>query len=477
MIQMKKPNILVVLADQLRAFNSPPFEQQVSLPGMEAMIADGVRFDQALSTYPLCTPFRGMFMTGRHPQSTGIFLNFTSTRYSEIGLGDVFTHAGYRTGYVGKWHLNRGAFPSEAMDFIPEGRPRLGFDYWRTYNCHVDFWDGHINGKDWENEKWKGYETDGLYRYAEEFIAEENEKPWFLVVSPHQPHWNWKDVSAPGEYYDRLPAKLEFPPNVPEFYRDQPGVQEQYRHYLAMTMAMDEMLAKLRKLAGPETLVIFTSDHGTQMGAQAIPRDSPTQCWGKSRPHEESIRVPFFASWGGRIPKGTVRQELFTPVDFLPTLCGLAGVPIPRSVEGIDLSSAFVGEEPGVARDAAYLMNFINYRNSPNLIRTDGNEWRGLRTHRHTYVEWREGERMLYDLEADPGQMHNLAGQPGHAAMERELAGRLHDEMVVRNDALHPSDHYRAWLDPERRIIRNAWGPLPHPEAPPDWSLLVPRSR
>jgi len=465
-----KPNILVVLCDQLRAISAPPFERQVDLPAMSSMIEDGISLTNALSTCPLCTPYRGMFMTGRYPQTTGVIVNFTSTRYDEIGLGDVFANAGYRTGYIGKWHLNRGSFPSESEDFIPKGRARLGFDFWRTYNCHVDFWDGHINGEDYDTVQWKGYETEAMVDYVKEFIEDECPDPWFLVLSPHQPHWNWAPTSAPQECYDALPEKLKLPPDVPDDYRKE--AEEAYRHYMAMTLAVDRLLAEARSLAGPDTLVIFTSDHGTQMGARNLPGER--NAWGKCRPQEESIRVPFFACWDGRIDPGSTSDTLFTPVDVLPTLCGLAGIPVPQSVEGIDLSDHLLRRQPAQERDAALIMSFLNYRESPNLIRSDGKEWRGVRTKKYTYVEWREGEVMLFDLEADPAQLTNLAGDPRYAETQNELAARLKEMLAARGDIFPPYTHYRTWIDEQRRIIRNGYGPLPHPETLPDWSLLTP---
>jgi arylsulfatase A-like enzyme len=468
---MTRPNILIILTDQLRAASAPPCERQVELPTLASLVGDSVELRHGLATCPLCTPARGMLMTGRHPQTTGMIVNFTSTRAAEIGLADAFAHAGWRTGYIGKWHLNRGAFPSEQRDWIPEGRARLGWQYWRAYNCHADFWNGHVNGHDWETLRWKGYETDGLLDFAREFVAQDDGRPWLMTVAPHQPHWNWAPSCAPEDCYAALPADLDVPANVPEHYRSE--ARTQYRHYLAMIVALDRMVGELLRLVGPDTLVVFTSDHGTMMGAQAYPGESGN-CWGKSRPHEESIRVPWWFRWNGHLRPGT-SDTLFTQVDLFPTLCGLAGVPIPRTVEGLDLSRALRGEAGARTRDDALIMSFHNYTYSPNLIRADGHEWRGVRTRRHTYVRWSDGTRHLYDNRQDPGQVRNLAG--GDSADEAALSARLDALLAERGDALHPYGHYRTWIDHERRIIRNAWGDLPHPDTPPDWSLLHPTER
>jgi arylsulfatase A-like enzyme len=462
---MARPNILIILTDQLRAAATPPFESQVALPNLEALLRASVEMRQGLATSPLCVPARGMLMTGRHPQTTGMIVNFTSIRSSEIGLADAFAHAGWRTGYVGKWHLHRGAFPSESLDFIPEGRARLGWDFWRAYNCHADFWDGHVNGEDWDTLRWKGYETVGLMDYVRQFMDGNDGRPWLLTVAPHQPHWNWAPTCAPEDCYAAVPAGIDVPSNVPEHYRAE--ARAQYRHYLAMIVAIDRMVGDLLRLVDDNTIVVFTSDHGTMMGAQAYPGESGN-CWGKSRPHEECIRVPWWFRWPGHLAPRAC-DELFTPVDLFPTLCGLAGVPVPRTVEGLDLSAALGGREPPRSRDAALIMSFHNFTYSPNLIRHDGNEWRGVRTPTHTYVRWRDGGRQLYDLRSDPGQLVNLAGRsPDEAA----LSARLDALLAERRDSLCPYGDYRAWIDQERRIVRNAWGPLSHPDTPPDWTLL-----
>jgi arylsulfatase A-like enzyme len=462
---MARPNILIILTDQLRAASVPPHERQVELPALAGLLADSTELRHGLATCPLCTPARGMLMTGRHPQTTGMIVNFTSIRAAEIGLADAFAQAGWRTGYIGKWHLNRGAFPSESRDFVPEGRARLGWQYWRAYNCHTDYWQGQVNGDDWDTIPWRGYETDGLLDFARAFVQQDDQRPWLLTVSPHQPHWNWQPSCAPDECYAAVPSDVDVPANVPGHYRDE--ARRQYRHYLAMIVALDRMVAELLRLVGPDTLVVFTSDHGTLMGAQAY-QGEQGNCWGKSRPHEECIRVPWWFRWRGELAPGA-RDTLFTQVDLFPTLCGLAGIPVPRTVEGLDLSADLRGLPGAPARDAALIMSFHNYTYSPNLIRHDGNEWRGVRTRRHTYVRWSDGRRQLYDNLADPGQLANRAGA---CPEEAELSRRLDGLLAARGDALHPYGHYRGWIDHERRIVRNAWGALPHPDTPPDWSLL-----
>jgi arylsulfatase A-like enzyme len=462
-----RPNVLFLLADQLRACSLPVYgETQIHTPHIDRLEDQGVVFTNALATCPVCTPYRSMLLTGRHPQTTGHLINFVRTRHSEIGIGDVFSRAGYRTGWVGKWHLHTGSFPQvrDALDYVPEGRDRLGFEYWRGYNFHTDYFHGSVNLDDWHVERWQGYETEALNRYAFEFMEQGDDRPFCLFLSPHQPHWTSFQF-APDAYYARLPEQLVLPENVPPSKRDESV--EMYRHYLAMTLAIDDMLGDLldyldRSGKAENTLLIFTSDHGTQVGAHGI------DPWKKKMPYTESLQVPWIVRWPSTFEGGETRDVLTSPVDILPSLCGLCDIPVPRTVEGVDLSAAWKGTPGAFERDAVLTMNF----GATYDYLVDGEEWRGVRTKRHSYVRWLDGKVELYDLEADPLEMRNLAAVPEAAMLRREMENTLRSLMARRNDELVPCTSYRDWFDPYRRIVRNAYGPLGDPEDEPDWSLL-----
>ena len=107
-----RPNVVLILPDQIRAAALSCYgEPNIKTPHVDRLAQEGVRFTNMVASSPVCTPFRSMMLTGRHPQTTGHVINFIRTRHDEIGIGDAFSHAGYRTGYVGKWHLHTGSFP------------------------------------------------------------------------------------------------------------------------------------------------------------------------------------------------------------------------------------------------------------------------------------------------------------------------------------------------------------------------------
>lgn len=461
-----RPNVVYILPDQIRATALPLYgEPNIETPHIDRLAREGVTFNNAIASAPVCTPYRSMLLTGRHPQTTGHVINFINTRHDEIGLGDAFSRAGYRTGYVGKWHLHTGSFPEiDGYDYVPEGRDRLGWQHWRGYNFHTDYVNGSVNLDDWRNERWEGYETEALNKYAFEFMDSVGDDPFFLLVSPHQAHWT-PYTFAPDAYYDRLPDNLELPDNVPDYMRK--VSLEMYRHYLAMLLTVEDMVGDLlayleRTGKLDNTLIVFTSDHGTQVGSQGI------WPWMKRLPYEESIRVPWIMRLPGTFEGGTQNDVLMSPVDIMPTLCDFCGVPIPRTVEGYNLHDAWMGRDNAFEQEGVLTMGF----SAEFDYIANGEEWRGVRTKHYSYARWLSGQILLYDLENDPLQMNNLAGQAEHTVLQAEMESMLQALMAQRNDSFVPAETYRSWFDAQRRVIRNVHGPLGNPEDEPDWSLL-----
>jgi arylsulfatase A-like enzyme len=466
---MSQPNVIFLLVDQLASQVLSTYGAQVmDTPHIDALAAEGVSFDNMISTCPVCTPYRSMWLTGRHPQTTGHIVNFMNTRHDEIGWGDVFGHAGYDTGYVGKWHLHRGSFPQiDGADYVPEGRDRLGFKWWRGYNFHTDYFGGTVNGDgEWMVERWdkEEYETDALNRYAFQYLdsVRDSNKPFCLMVSPHQPHVTGGRF-APKEYYDRLPPDLGLPPNWDG--QDEEREMEAYRHYLAMVLTIDDMLGELRaglqeRRLMDNTAFVFTTDHGTHLGTHG------EGFWGKKAPWEENVKVPFIIHWPGVFEGGTRQDTLTAPVDLLPTFCSLCDIPIPRTVEGRDLSGAWQGRAQAFEQDGVLMMNFLKLYDRV----LDGWEWRGVRTKTHSYAKFLDGTELLFDLTKDPCQKDNLVDR--ETELLASMRAQLIELMALRGDQLQPASAYKGWFDEQRRVIANAYGPLSHPEGTPDWSLL-----
>tara|TARA_B100000795_G_scaffold202508_1_gene156267 strand:- start:117 stop:605 length:489 start_codon:yes stop_codon:yes gene_type:complete len=159
-------------------------------------------------------------------------------------------------------------------------------------------------------------------------------------------------------------------------------------------------------------------------------------------------------------------------VDWFPSICGLAGVPVPRSIEGQDLSAYWRGDTPNLAAqiepESAFIMNFSKYFDWFK----NGAEWRGVRTKTHTYALWLDGREELYDLQSDPLQINNLSAEASAQECLAQMRNQLKVHQRRRQDQLEPCEEAKNWLDSQRRVVKNAFGELSHPESVPDWSLL-----
>lgn len=472
-----RPNIIFVFADQLRPDVLGPYGgTDIETPHIDALARQGMTFDNALSTCPLCTPYRGMLMTGRYPTHSGILLNRVdvSTRQNPRCLAQLFAAEGYDTGYLGKWHLSAGiqrinellegdAEAIEAhtqrnpdVEFTPPGPDRLGFRHWEAYNYHIDFRDYWFYRDEPQKITTGEYETEVLADQAIAYLEgrRADRRPFLLVVAPHPPHPPFAPSHVPPGYLERVPAQLGWNANVPAHLADTLGLQ--VRCYLAMVKNLDDCIGRIvRHLdasgLSADTLLVVTSDHGEMHGSHGLT--------GKCYPYAESVNLPLVMRWPGTIPRGVRAAPLCTPLDFMPTLCSLAGIPLQNSIDGEDLSDVVLGGT-GPARDAVLMMNYTSgYRS----FKSGGKrpEWRGVRTDRHTYVKWLGGHEALFDNAVDPAQLRNLADDPAARAVLARLRARLEELLDAAHDEFLPGTAYAEWYETGRTLVKTALGPVP----------------
>ena len=346
-----KPNIVILVADQWRASATGyAGDPNVKTPALDRLAGECIWFRNAVSVCPVCTPFRAALMTGRWPTSTGMFLNDLHLPDRELCMPEILKRAGYATAYIGKWHLDGHGRES----YIPPER-RRGWEYWKAAECDHTYNHSHYYaGTSQEKKYWDGYDAIAQTKDACAYIRQpaRQGQPFVLMVAYGPPHFPHK--TAPQAYQDLYPPeKIKLPPNVPETLRAKAQRESQgyYAHCTALDKCVADVLGVLSETALAEkTIVLFTADHGEMMGSHGCPPSMKQQPWDESAHVPLLLRYPAAHGRRGR----AVQTSLTTP-DILPTLLGLAGVAIPATIEGEDLSPLVRGGPEQLDRAALYM--------------------------------------------------------------------------------------------------------------------------
>ena len=206
----RKPNIIFIFADQMRAHALGCYgNTNLPTPQFDAMAASGMVMENAISTWPVCSPQRAMLLTGLHPMKNGVVSNDVGIKDGIPSIATACKNQGYDTGYIGKWHIE---WHREA--FIPKER-RLDFDYWAVNNCTHKYTDHYYCTDTPEKIHFKGYDADIQTDLAIDYIKTQQDKPFCLVLSWGPPHGPYNDV--PQKYKDRIdPEKISLRNNVAE---------------------------------------------------------------------------------------------------------------------------------------------------------------------------------------------------------------------------------------------------------------------
>ena len=417
--EARKPSVLIILPDQWRGQAlGRAGNPDVRTPHLDKLADQGLFFRTAFANTPVCCPARAIMLTGKYAHKNGMIANDLRLAASQTTIAEILKREGYRTGFIGKWHLDGG---KREPGFVPPGSRRQGFDFWAAGECrHTHFRPIYfrddpapIIDERFEPEVW----TDR----AIEFLREAGDSPFFLIVSMGPPH---DPYGAPDRFqktYD--PAKLSMRANWREGVKGA-GRSEIAKYYAAMT-AVDEQVGRLLQSLDDlkranDTIVLFTSDHGDMLGSQGARL--------KRKPWEESIRVPCILRYPEKIKPGRVADALISHVDFAPTLLGLCGVSVPGEMQGKNLADLVLGRtEQGP--DEVLLQIFVPFAG-------DGTPkpWRGLRTDQYMYARTESDPWLLYDLKADPFELTNLIGDPSRADLLKRLDARLSNAMKRAED-------------------------------------------
>lgn len=425
------PNIVLILVDDLGYGDLGCFgAENARTPHLDALMARGMRLDQFYANCTVCSPTRASLMTGRYPDKAGVpgvIRQWPEDSWGHLDpaaptLPAMLKKAGYHTAMVGKWHLG---FESPN---IPTER---GFDFFHGFlgDMMDDYWTHRRGGVNWMRRNTgevdpEGHATDVFSRWAIDYIAEQaasqaaagdNEgprAPFFLYLAYNAPHF---PIQPPQEWLDRVRTR-------------EPGLGEKRSTNVAFVEHLDDSIGKVLQgiaAAGIEedTLVIFSSDNGGSLPHAA---SNGTLRGGKQDHWEGGIRVPTCAVWPGKIAAGRSRAPGMT-MDFLPTLCEIAGVSVDHPIDGQSLAPVWLH---GSAGDPERVMIWVR-REGNN--RYQGRAYYAIRQGRWKLQQSSPFEPMqLVDLAADPLEANpmpaegRVANQLNRLLMDHiQSAGRL----------------------------------------------------
>lgn len=397
-------------------------DENARTPHLDAMAKAGLQFRNTIANTPVCCPARSILMTGQYCHVNGMTANDLRLNENSNTIAKVLRGAGYKTGFIGKWHLDGGP---RVPGFVPPGERRLGFDYWAANECSHDHFKAQYFRDDAKPIAMGKFEGEGWTDLALEFLdAQKNsDKPFFLMVAPGPPH---DPYGAPEEYMRQFdPARIRLRANYEEVEKG--ATRKDLAAYYAACTSLDDQVGRLRKALramprGEDTALFFFSDHGDMLGSHGLRL--------KRKPHEESIRVPGIIEYPRVMKEGRASDHLFSHIDIPATTLGLCGITPPSGFQGLDLSKVVQGKGSKTRKDV-FLQIFGPYAG-------DGTPagWRGVRTERYTYATFSDKPWVLFDNAKDPYQRHNLIGDASaRTYVLPDLEKRLAQHMKSTGDA------------------------------------------
>ena len=493
-------------------------------PNIDRLAAEGTRFDRAYVQSPMCGPSRMSFYTGRYVRSHGSVWNNVPLRAGEMTLGDHLAPLGMRTVLCGKTHMMADLEGMARLGIPPDSTigarmAECGFEIWDRldglypksapppshYNRHLAElgYDGENPWHDWANagEDERGEILSGwLMAYADkpariaeedsetpystsraiEFIDQAGEQPWLLHLSYIKPHWPY---IVPAPYHDMYGPNQVLPPlrsdaelrnahPVMEAYRqhrfsqvfNRPGVRERViPAYMGLIRQIDDQIGRLRayleeKDLLDETMIVFTSDHGDYLGDHWLGE--------KELFHDCSVRIPLII----RDPRpqadatrGSVSDALVEAIDLAPTFVEAAGGQAAGHIlEGRSLMPLLQGETPGTWRQAAISEYDYSMRLARRLLDQPVADCRLAMAcdGRWKYVHAEGFRPMLFDLEEDPEEFHDLGAEPDLEETRGQMAGHLFDWAMRHHNRTTISDEEitaRAGAEFKRGYLIGFW--------------------
>ncbi|MEM8712710.1 MAG: sulfatase-like hydrolase/transferase [Planctomycetota bacterium] len=426
-----RPNVLILLADDLRFDGlSATGNPWIETPALDRIAEEGVLFERAYVTTSRCCPSRASFLTGRYAHVHGVLTNKPRHDFQEkyTTYAQELQGAGYRTGYVGKWHIRAPR---------PGAQTPPGFDHWVSYEGPGNHFDQEFN-VDGETVPSKGFQADRLTDYAIDFIeAHDGDQPYLLTVGFKNPHVPMTPAPRHAGRLDdaaiELPASAYDPiDRLPHFYRrlrgnldrnhaiaTAPEYIEATRRYWELVLSIDDNVQRILDVLESRgeidsTVIIVTADNGQLLGEHGIQQ--------KGISYEPSIRIPFALRYPPVTASGGASRSLALNVDLFPTLMELCGVTTSTPVDGMSLVPAL--RDPDAAVRSAFLYAGPQWNNGAMDERAviDGD----LKLIR--FVAADGSQDVLYDRALDADERDDVIDDPRYADDVRRMRAFLESE-------------------------------------------------
>lgn len=423
-----RPNIVVILIDDLRwddiGCMGHPFSKT---PNIDRIAKEGILFQNAFATTPLCSPSRASFMTGQYVHTHGIIDNTERSAQSHrlVTFPKLLHDGGYETGFIGKWHMGN------------DDSRRPGFDYWLCMKGQGTTFDPELN-QDGKSQKVSGYVTDILNDRAIGFVKREHKKPFLLYLAHKALHpeltqnadGSLSDPNAsnyvPADRHKRAYGDDKIPRrrNVQDSLDGKPALQrkigqlpplgpktgttdDSIRDRLRMLLAVDEGIGMLLKSLEQtnqlnNTMIVFTSDHGYFYGEHGLSVE-------RRLAYEEAIRIPLLIRYPTLVKAASTSAALVLNLDLAPTLLEVGGVPAPPNMEGRSMVPLLKGEPVNWRR--SFLIEYFTDTVFPRVLKMG---YQAVRTERWKFIHYQELEGMdeLYDLQNDLYELKNVIREP-----------------------------------------------------------------
>lgn len=415
-----RPNIIFILVDELRynvlSCTGHPF---VKTPNIDRIANEGVIMNKAYVTCPLCSPSRASFLTGQYAHTNGIVknTNYNAVSHELITYPRLLQAAGYKTAFIGKWHMG------------DDTSPRPGFDRWICTPANkVDKIDPTMN-VDGQTLKFKGHITDILTDEAIKFIKENKDKPFNISLFHNAVHGPYIPSERNKSLFKNQPIVRTISATSPVVGKpalvgkngQPPENDEAVRNYLRMLVDVDEgvgLIFKALEDAGilNNTIIIFAGDNGYLWGEHGQGQ--------KRLAYEESIKIPFLVRYPPLIKAGTKSNAPILNIDFAPTVLDLAGLPIHKQMQGQSILPVFKGKK--LKGRESLLFEYV-------LEKTGIPTWKAVRTDHWKYINYPDLTDCdeLYYLTKDSVEMNNLINNPEQKAVVDKMKSELTRLMTV----------------------------------------------